>query len=1335
MATATNPFTPLQTNTSGSGPSNATHPDTPMRIAAHTARNGVICVEVSPLHDHLFLGLRDGTIDAFDLDRLCPSPYRIPNLWWEEEEILRKSGVPDAPSRRHVPLIIDIKTHPKDINQLLLAYEGGVLLFDAKEKIVMKTFQLRHLPGAMGSAVGNPDLIWTERASPATCIAWRPDGLIFACGHEDGCISFWDLEDDSKPVMVRTLEFIDVDKPLGIPEEILGGRPAQTREPIFKVAWSGFPEQSWLDMAANATGKVQQHQQSQQQQYQQSNHVAQQELTSGSILSILGGATERHLPGIVCLHFPPFTIPYSSYWSSKTPEAILKSRQALRTSLDTTLETRYSTTSTVEDFILIPKNNPYYDLSFDPMALVILEAADPLLPPLSLPASVRGLTAYAFPPPPKSTLLPSPPPPPLSAGQQGTFAQQKLNLPIPLSTTGSGAILGAKWIEVSVQAYRKLAGKRDVAGLPNGVSITNGTTLEVAAGQQNDDKEDLILRGGLASATVSGVHDGGIRKDEIIGSMIKGEKLRILLTWHNDGTIRFHDASPQLLLIGVGEQSNKSDAAAAATTTTSTSTTTTIPESQSYLGPKYLEKAFPSPLPHLTINIRSLIQDKRMVGHPIFDHLKSNLRRLRVAEVDFAPETLETVIVLQSGQVLHYKFGYAHYSQTEEVKEAVAEEVQQEEELAAETAQHHLPLHRFPSSSLQDQYHQHRKSFSKLDGAMAGALHDLNLEASSSSSRIPPVSSFQQQEERQSPQTGSSSPRAPPPPRPKRDPKRGSVIRKLGYTRENNVDEGDTSSIISSSENHLPSTNEHSSGPSLSRPPLQGIAPLMKSTTHSMPVEEITSIGHLATWESDSFKPNILIDLQRGEVSSVSLSDVGFLAIACGLALAVVDLRGPEFIIREGFSDGMQESSRSGYRDRREERKIIEEENKSPIRKVSFSICRTANQPTLSPTLITVRDNGFVSLWTFTRSSLELWLCDRTHGSMMEELKGAIRVEVLDTAGNVCPAVPSELQRSLKEQGRGGPSSDWQQMANPTTDINLLFGVGPRTLSLRVGLSGPRLAIAQLEEDLLDACIINRRGESVCLALSNTSLRLFALPSLRLITRVPRHNRNREEQLHLSKVNITFDSNGDFIEVMNSVDVRMWTIFATLPRPGMPSLLLYQPVSMPLAPNMLNNMANSVVNWIGGKSSALTSSAQFDQAIAGTRRPPAPKLPEQKYIEVRVMQQLAKERATAALNNNADAHGGYSSTTFASTSVIPGRSYVDGLFAQKKEETKQTIRDTQDAANQASWNIDLAKQRGEMMTSLEEGLSSLEKGAKTWMQSTKEDFIKQTAKDKLSKFF
>ncbi len=58
-----------------------------------------------------------------------------------------------------------------------------------------------------------------------------------------------------------------------------------------------------------------------------------------------------------------------------------------------------------------------------------------------------------------------------------------------------------------------------------------------------------------------------------------------------------------------------------------------------------------------------------------------------------------------------------------------------------------------------------------------------------------------------------------------------------------------------------------------------------------------------------------------------------------------------------------------------------------------------------------------------------------------------------------------------------------------------------------------------------------------------------------------------------------------------------------------------------------------------------------------------------------------------------------------------------------------------DAASSAAWTFDLAKQRGEMVNSLEQGLSNLERGASDWMKSAREQMIKQAAKDKISKFF
>ena len=74
----------------------------PVRAMAHSARSSIMAIDLSASHSHLFLGYRDGCVECLDLERLCMSPYRIPNLGLEAEELLRRSGVPGAPRRTHV---------------------------------------------------------------------------------------------------------------------------------------------------------------------------------------------------------------------------------------------------------------------------------------------------------------------------------------------------------------------------------------------------------------------------------------------------------------------------------------------------------------------------------------------------------------------------------------------------------------------------------------------------------------------------------------------------------------------------------------------------------------------------------------------------------------------------------------------------------------------------------------------------------------------------------------------------------------------------------------------------------------------------------------------------------------------------------------------------------------------------------------------------------------------------------------------------------------------------------------------------------------------------------
>lgn len=561
--------------TAGGGAAHAAQlADAPLRVGTHSARNAVLCLEVTAVHSHMFLGLADGTVDAYDLERFAPAPYRIPNLWWNEEEAERRNGMPGAPSRLHVPLIIDIQTHPKDVNLLLLCYEGGAVLYSVRDKNALLAFQLRLLPGAPGPYADAPmEQIWSERACPATAIAWSPDGEQFAMGHENGCISFWSIKDEDKPLHVRTLDEIDVERPTA-PEELAQRRSAGPREPIFKLAWSAFPGPGWYEAAANAwSGEAPS------QDAETSQH--------GTVLTVMGGTPVRQ--NAACLHtfhLPP--PPPSAMWASTTPEAQYKARVAQQQSLVPTHVAMYRTTSTVEDFMLLPRLSPYYRGTYDPYAILVLVGPDDSLPSLATQATHRGLETYSF--------------PPKTSGSDG---YTPLHLPLPLSLVGRGTVLGAKIETVPLPTYRKL------------VQDANGT----AAGSVAPDQP----MGGFATPNIYGgtlMHAAGIAR--------MGQP-RLLLTWHLDGSVRVHDASPHLLLLGTEDARRGT----------------------------VLEKPFPQPLPHLTVGVRDVVLHPSAIGAPALEPLQRFPMQLQIADVVAGWHSAELAVRLTTGHVLHLAYAPA----------------------------------------------------------------------------------------------------------------------------------------------------------------------------------------------------------------------------------------------------------------------------------------------------------------------------------------------------------------------------------------------------------------------------------------------------------------------------------------------------------------------------------------------------------------------------------------------------------------------------------------------------------------------------------------------------
>lgn len=196
------------------------------------------------------------------------------------------------------------------------------------------------------------------------------------------------------------------------------------------------------------------------------------------------------------------------------------------------------------------------------------------------------------------------------------------------------------------------------------------------------------------------------------------------------------------------------------------------------------------------------------------------------------------------------------------------------------------------------------------------------------------------------------------------------------------------------------------------------------------------------------------------------------------------------------------------------------------------------------------------------------------------------------------------------------------------------------------------------------------------------------------------------------------DRSGDFVDSPTSIDVQLWTIFATSLRPGPPTLDLYQPKWLPYHPGTNAASAISAISgWWTSKSGAVTPGAQLDEVIAGTNRPPPLKLGEAATVRVPAGgQELARLQAEQE-------------ASAAKTAQQPG--YGSMFSGAYNSVTKAATSST----NQAARNLDLAQQRGELINSLEQGMSSLERNASEFSKNLKNQAMKSAVRNKFSEYF
>jgi syntaxin-binding protein 5 len=199
-------------------------------------------------------------------------------------------------------------------------------------------------------------------------MAVHPCGHFFVVGYVDGCFAFWAVEDEDRPLLVRTLDSIDVNLAHGLElESHLGGSTSENpvkleREPIFKLSWSGYPDTS-SDTAHGHT-----------------------------TLTILGGMLGSDWSGVSVYQFSGFdtsNVPLTTEVTQETPLPTVI-RTVMRNSLNPTETYFYQTNGLAQDYLLIPKSNPHFSGVYDPVAILI--SYEPR-------ANRRIVEAFQFPPP------------------------------------------------------------------------------------------------------------------------------------------------------------------------------------------------------------------------------------------------------------------------------------------------------------------------------------------------------------------------------------------------------------------------------------------------------------------------------------------------------------------------------------------------------------------------------------------------------------------------------------------------------------------------------------------------------------------------------------------------------------------------------------------------------------------------------------------------------------------------------------------------------------------------------------------------------------------------
>lgn len=158
-------------------------------LGTYLVPGAVSSVESDPCMDWLILGLNNGSLFFYDVDRLALTPMRVDNL--------QKAVIP----KQKLSPVLSIQWHPRDMGTVLVAYSHCAVQYSLTGGGVKNAFVYRLEAGSKGfehsNAVesgGKKKLFGSAKeVVPRLNEAhYHPNGLHIVTVHEDGTLAFWD---------------------------------------------------------------------------------------------------------------------------------------------------------------------------------------------------------------------------------------------------------------------------------------------------------------------------------------------------------------------------------------------------------------------------------------------------------------------------------------------------------------------------------------------------------------------------------------------------------------------------------------------------------------------------------------------------------------------------------------------------------------------------------------------------------------------------------------------------------------------------------------------------------------------------------------------------------------------------------------------------------------------------------------------------------------------------------------------------------------------------------------------------------------------------------------